>query len=69
LLKLACSRAAAELDSPTTKPLAAAAQLVRAIGPDIAIVDEAPVTRSHVRSFLDSASSRQYFSTRSAILG
>lgn len=63
------ARAAAELDAPKTTPLTAAAQIVSAIGPDVAIVDEAAVTMFHVRSFLNSRSSRQYFFMRSAILG
>jgi benzoylformate decarboxylase len=62
-------RVAAEFDAPTITPLVAAAEVMRAIGPDVAIVDEAPVVTSLARSFLDSASSRQYFGMRSAILG
>jgi benzoylformate decarboxylase len=59
----------AETDSPTTTPLVAAAEVMRAIGPQTAIVDEAPVTMSLVRPFLNSQSSRQYYCTRGAILG
>lgn len=62
-------QAAAEFDAPVTTPLTAAAEVVRAIGPRIAIVDEAAVTMHHVRSFLDSSFPRQYFFMRSAILG
>lgn len=61
--------AAAERDAPVTTPLVAAAEIVRAVGPRIAIVDEAPVTMRLVRGFLDSPSARQYFFMRSAILG
>jgi benzoylformate decarboxylase len=50
-------------------PLVAAQQVVRAIGPDIAIVDEALVTTNHVRSFLDSTSVRQYSFLRGGALG
>jgi benzoylformate decarboxylase len=58
-----------EFNAPTTMPLVAAFETIRAIGPDIPIVDEAPVTIPHVRACLDSASARQYLFTRSAILG
>jgi benzoylformate decarboxylase len=63
------ARVATEWDAPKTTPFTAAAQIARAIGPDVAIVDEAAVTMFHVRSFLNSGSSRQYFFMRSAILG
>jgi benzoylformate decarboxylase len=63
------AHAATEFDAPKTMPRTAAAQIARAIGPDVAIVDEAAVTMYHVRSFLNSFSSRQYFFMRSAILG
>ena len=59
----------AEMDAPVTTPLVAARQVTRAIGPDIAIVDEAIATSSHVRAFLDSASSRQYSFLRGGCLG
>ncbi|WP_458130224.1 thiamine pyrophosphate-binding protein [Pseudomonas sp. Z2-11] len=62
-------RARREFDSPLTTPFVAAHEAVRAIGPDIWIVDEAPVTIPHVRACLDSHSARQYLFTRSAILG
>ncbi len=57
------------MDAPVTTPLVAARQVTRAIGPDIAIVDEAIATSSHVRAFLDSASSRQYSFLRGGCLG
>lgn len=62
-------RTDAELNAPVTTPFAAAAEVMRAVGPNIAIVDEAPATMSFVRSLLNSHSSRQYFFMRSAILG
>lgn len=62
-------RARREFDMPVTTPFVAAHEAVRAIGPDVWIVDEAPVTIPHVRACLDSHSARQYLFTRSAILG
>ncbi len=59
----------AERAAPVTTPLVAAAEVVRAVGPDVAIVDEAPATFGHVRSLLHSSSARQYTFMRSAILG
>jgi benzoylformate decarboxylase len=65
----AAERARREFDTPLTTPFVAAHEAVRAIGPDVWIVDEAPVTIPHVRACLDSHSARQYLFTRSAILG
>jgi benzoylformate decarboxylase len=65
----AADRSAREFDEPTTTPFVAAFEAIRAIGPDLPIVDEAPVSIAHVRACLDSASARQYVFTRSAILG
>lgn len=62
-------RAKREFNAPVTTPFVAAHEAVRAIGPDVWIVDEAPVTIAHVRACLDSHSARQYLFTRSAILG
>lgn len=62
-------RARREFDTPVTTPFVAAHEAVRAIGPDVWIVDEAPVTIPHVRACLDSHSASQYLFTRSAILG
>ena len=56
----------AEMSAPVTTPLVAARQVTRAIGPDIAIVDEAMAMSSHVRAFLDSPSSRQIFAPAGA---
>lgn len=54
------ARAALYMHSSAIHLLAAAQEVVRAIGPDIAIVDEAIATSAHVRNFLNSPSSRQY---------
>jgi benzoylformate decarboxylase len=61
--------AASQVDAPVTTPLVAAQQAVRAIGPDIAIVDEAIATSLHVRGFLNSDSPRQYAFLRGGALG
>jgi len=61
--------AAAQMDAPVTTPLVAAQQAARAIGPDIAIVDEAIATSLHMRSFLNSPSPRQYSFLRGGALG
>lgn len=58
-----------ERGAAVTTPFVAAHELVRAIGPDIPIVDEAPVTIPHIRACLDSHWAGQYLFTRSAILG
>ncbi len=50
-------------------PLVAAREAVRAIGPKVAIVDEAIATSSHVRAFLNSDSPRQYSFLRGGALG
>jgi benzoylformate decarboxylase len=59
----------AQMEAPVTTPLVAAREAVRAIGPEIAIVDEAIATSFHVRSFLNSMSSRQYSFLRGGGLG
>jgi len=61
--------AASQFDAPVTTPLVAAQQAVRAIGPDIAIVDEAIATSLHMRGFLSSKSPRQYSFLRGGALG
>lgn len=63
------ARRSREFDAPVTTPFVAAYETIKAIGPDIPIIDEAPVTIPHVRASLDSHSARQYLFTRSAILG
>ncbi|WP_459719163.1 thiamine pyrophosphate-binding protein [Paraburkholderia sp. 2C] len=65
----AVERSAREFNAPTTTPFVAAFETIRAVGPGVPIVDEAPVTIPHVRACLNSASARQYLFTRSAILG
>ncbi len=67
--QLLADQAAAEIDAPVTTPLVAAQEAMRAIGPDIAIVDEAIATSLHVRGFLDSFSPRQYAFLRGGALG
>jgi benzoylformate decarboxylase len=59
----------AELDEPVTTPLVAGREMARAIGPEIAIVDEAPATLGHLRAFLNTACSRQYSFSRGGALG
>jgi benzoylformate decarboxylase len=62
-------QAAQEREASVITPLVAAEQAVRAIGPDIAIVDEAIATSVHVRSFLKSTSPVQYSFLRGGALG
>lgn len=57
------------MEGPTIPPLVAAREAVRAIGPDVAIVDEAIATSSQVRKFLDSDSPNQYSFLRGGGLG
>jgi benzoylformate decarboxylase len=59
----------AAFDSPITTPLVAAREMARAIGPDIAIVDEAVATSLHLRGFLNSNSTRRYSFSRGGALG
>jgi benzoylformate decarboxylase len=61
--------AAAQAGAAVITPLVAAQQAVRAIGPDIPIVDEAIATSTHVRRFLDSGSASQYSFLRGGGLG
>ena len=56
----------AAYDAPLIAPIVAARETVRAIGPQVAIIDEAPATMLHLRGFLDSASTRH---TRSPAAG
>ncbi|MBS0559778.1 MAG: thiamine pyrophosphate-binding protein [Proteobacteria bacterium] len=58
-----------QMAAPVTTPLVAAREAARAIGPDVAIVDEAIATSLHVRRFLNSASARQYSFLRGGALG
>jgi benzoylformate decarboxylase len=61
--------AQAQMTAPGITPLVAADQAVRAIGPDVAIVDEAIATSQHVRGFLHSEWPRQYSFLRGGALG
>ncbi len=63
------ARAADEASAPVTTPLVAAEQVTKAIGPRVAIVDEAVATSLHVRAFLNSSSPRQYSFLRGGALG
>jgi benzoylformate decarboxylase len=67
--QLLASKAASQMESPLITPLVAAQQAVRAIGPDIAIVDEAIATSLYVRGFLNSHSPTQYSFLRGGALG
>jgi len=58
-----------QMSAPMITPLVAAQEMARAIGPEIAIVDEAPATVSHLRGFLNSSSTRQYSFSRGGALG
>jgi benzoylformate decarboxylase len=59
----------ADFDAPVIAPLVAAREMARAIGPEIAIADEAAATAIHLRSFLNSTSTRQYSFSRGGALG
>ena len=61
--------ATSQWDEPIITPLVAAHETIRAIGPDIAIVDEAVATSEYVRGFLKSPSSLQYSFARGGALG
>ena len=61
--------AQAAFDDPVIAPLVAAREIARAVGADTAIVDEAPATLGHLRTFLHSAMTRQYNSIRGGVLG
>lgn len=63
------ARVEQQFAQPVTTPLVAAHEAVRAIGPEVAIVDEAIATSSYVRGFLDSDSPRQYSFLRGGALG
>jgi len=61
--------ATAQWNAPVITPLVAAREAMRAIGPNVPIVDEAIATSEHVRGFLNSPSSRQYAFLRGGALG
>ena len=54
---------------PVIAPLVAAREIARAVGADTAIVDEAPATMAHLRTFLHSDRTHQYASMRGGVLG
>jgi benzoylformate decarboxylase len=58
-----------EFDALVTTPPVAAREMARAIGSEIAIVDEAVATSLHLRGFLNSNSTRQYSFSRGGALG
>lgn len=62
-------RAHEQARADAVRPLVAAQQVIKAIGPDIAIVDEAIATSGYVRSCLNSWSSSQYSFLRGGALG
>jgi benzoylformate decarboxylase len=59
----------AQFGEPVITPLVAAREAVRAIGPKVAIVDEAIATSAHTRQFLSSDSGNQYSFMRGGALG
>lgn len=61
--------AEAEFGEPVTTPLVAGREMARAIGPEIAIVDEALATSGALRAFLSTACTRQYSFSRGGALG
>jgi benzoylformate decarboxylase len=58
-----------QFNEPVVTPRVAAREAVRAIGPNVPIVDEAIATSAHVRQFLDSDSGNQYSFIRGGALG
>jgi benzoylformate decarboxylase len=67
--RLLHEQACDQMSAPVTTPLVAAHQACRAIGPDVAIVDEAIATSSFVRKFLSSDTGDQYSFLRGGGLG
>ncbi|MGU3662974.1 thiamine pyrophosphate-binding protein [Methylobacterium sp. A49B] len=66
--KLAAAADAA-FEDPVIAPLVAAREVARAVGAETTIVDEAPATLTHLRTFLDSPSAHQYAAMRGGVLG
>jgi benzoylformate decarboxylase len=66
--KLATAADAA-FEDPVIAPLVAAREVARAVGAETTIVDEAPATLTHLRTFLDSPSAHQYAAMRGGVLG
>ena len=61
--------AAGQFDAPVIMPVVAAQEAARAIGPGVAIVDEAVATSLHLRGFLNSEWPQQYSFLRGGALG
>ncbi|MFC6791626.1 thiamine pyrophosphate-binding protein [Methylobacterium komagatae] len=59
----------AAFEDPVIAPLVAAREVARAVGAQITIIDEAPATLVHLRTFLDSPSVHQYAAMRGGVLG
>jgi benzoylformate decarboxylase len=59
----------AEFGKPVTTPLVAGREMARAIGPKIAIIDEAPATLGALRAFLSTDCTCQYSFSRGGALG
>ncbi|MET0369497.1 MAG: thiamine pyrophosphate-dependent enzyme, partial [Methylobacterium sp.] len=59
----------AAFEDPVIDPLAAAREVARAVGAQTPIIDEAPATLTHLRTFLDSPSVHQYAAMRGGVLG
>ncbi len=66
--RLAAAAEAAFAD-PVIAPLVAAREVARAVGHVTPIVDEAPATLTHLRTFLDSPNTHQYAAMRGGVLG
>ncbi|MDP4005392.1 thiamine pyrophosphate-binding protein [Methylobacterium sp. NEAU K] len=66
--KLAAAADAA-FEDPVIAPLVAAREVARAVGAQTTIIDEAPATLTHLRTFLDSPSAHQYAAMRGGVLG
>ena len=62
-------RIAAEVGASVISPLVSAAEVLRAAGGEVPVVDEAPATMHHVRSALEKWPVPKYVFMRSAILG
>jgi benzoylformate decarboxylase len=59
----------AEFRKPVTTPLVAGREMAHAIGPEVAIIDEAPATLGALRAFLSTECARQYSFSRGGALG
>jgi benzoylformate decarboxylase len=59
----------AEFCKPVTTALVAGREMAHAIGPEVAIIDEAPATLGALRAFLSTQCTRQYSFSRGGALG